>query len=209
MRTDTAHELTSNAASVAANLVEATRNLNEALERLSASLPKGMADRGQFDIAVRSHFAPLPDSDLVARELRRDPFVLVASPDYLVAKGAPATPEELADHDGLLSRPDATVWRLQGPDGQTVEVEPRPRFIADESTGLLEAAKAGLGIAVLPTYARAVAPASVVARPLAEPSIARDIVMIRPSGRSVSPGLSAFETLLRRFVRQLAPSEES
>jgi DNA-binding transcriptional LysR family regulator len=103
-----------------------------------------------FDIAVRSHFAPLPDSDLVARELRRDPFVLVASPDYLAAKGAPATPEALIGHDGLLARPDATVWRLHGPDGQKIEVEPRPRFFADESTALLAAAKAGLGITVLP-----------------------------------------------------------
>lgn len=103
-----------------------------------------------FDIAIRSHFAPMPDSDLVARELRREPFVLVASPDYLATHGAPATPEALASHDGLLSRPDATVWFLHGPDGRTVEVAPRPRFIADESTALIEAAKAGLGIAALP-----------------------------------------------------------
>jgi DNA-binding transcriptional LysR family regulator len=103
-----------------------------------------------FDIAVRSHFLPLPDSDLVARELRHDPFVLVASPGYLAARGTPATPEALADHDGLLARPEDKAWRLQGPDGQKVEVTPRPRFLADESTALLEAAKAGLGIAVLP-----------------------------------------------------------
>jgi DNA-binding transcriptional LysR family regulator len=109
-----------------------------------------------FDIAIRSHFAPLPDSDLVARELRRDPFVLVASPDYLATNGTPTTPEALAGHDGLLSRPDATVWSLHGPDRQKVEVAPRPRFIADESTALIEAAKAGLGIAVLPrTFAAA------------------------------------------------------
>jgi DNA-binding transcriptional LysR family regulator len=65
----------------------------------------------------------------------------------------------------------------------------------------------GLGIAVLPTYARAVAPASVLVRPLTEPSISRDIVVIRLGGRAASPALSAFEGLLRRFVRQLAPSE--
>ena len=48
---------------------------------------------------------------------------------------------------------------------------------------------------------------TVIVRPLTEPSIARDIVMIRLGGRAASPALAAFETLLRRFVRQLAPSE--
>ena len=69
-------------------------------------------------------------------------------------------------------------------------------------------AVAGLGIAVLATYLRAVAPASMLlVRSLTERSITRDIAMIRPGGRSASPALSAFEALLRRFVRQLAPSE--
>jgi DNA-binding transcriptional LysR family regulator len=65
--------------------------------------------------------------------------------------------------------------------------------------------EAGLGVAVLPTYARAVAGGAILARPLVEPPIVRDIVMIRPAGRSMSPALSAFEALLRRNVRRHIP----
>jgi DNA-binding transcriptional LysR family regulator len=146
---------------ITASVPSAQMELASRLPALAARFPKlqlqlHVTDRfvdllqEGFDIALRSHFAPLPDSDLVARELRRDPFVLVASPGYLAAKGTPAVPEAVAEHDGLLGRPGDTAWRLHGPGSRQVMVAPRPRFLADESTALLEAAKAGLGITVLP-----------------------------------------------------------
>ena len=104
-----------------------------------------------FDIAVRSHFAPLPDSALVQRRLAREPIVLVAAPDYLRQRGTPQWPQDLAAHDGLLTAPAATTWRLrQNDEDEAVEATPRPRFVADESVVLLKAAGAGLGIACLP-----------------------------------------------------------
>ena len=42
-----------------------------------------------FDIAVRSHFAPLPDSDLVQRRMAVERITLVAAPDYLARRGVP------------------------------------------------------------------------------------------------------------------------
>lgn len=103
-----------------------------------------------FDIAVRSHRSPLPDSDLVQRRLRVQPIVLVAAPAYLAARGAPASPQDLADHDGLLATEIASTWRLHGDDGQEIAVTPRFRMAADESMMLLGAALASLGIAPLP-----------------------------------------------------------
>jgi len=104
-----------------------------------------------FDIAVRSHFAPLPDSSLVQRRLTRERIVLVAAPAYLRQRGAPRWPQDLAVHDGLLTAPAATTWHLrQGEAGEAVEVTPRVRMVADESVVLLQAASAGLGITCLP-----------------------------------------------------------
>ncbi|QQE09315.1 LysR family transcriptional regulator [Cupriavidus sp. ISTL7] len=103
-----------------------------------------------YDLAIRSHFAPLPDSELVQRLLSTEPIILVASPRYLAAAAdPPSTPEALAGHDGLLTRPMATSWRLKR-DDHTLTVTPRPRMTANESTALLAAATAGLGIACLP-----------------------------------------------------------
>ena len=103
-----------------------------------------------FDIAIRSHFGPLPDSDLVQRQIRTDPIILVASPDYLTRRGVPRSPEDLAAHDGLIVNPFAKVWQLSAADGQTAAVAPIPRLFADESIALLKSAEAGLGIAPLP-----------------------------------------------------------
>jgi len=102
-----------------------------------------------YDLAIRSHFAPLPDSELVQRLLSTEPIILVAAPRYLVAADPLETPEALARHDGLLTRPLATSWRLSR-DGETVTATPRPRMTANESTALLSAVAAGLGIACLP-----------------------------------------------------------
>lgn len=103
-----------------------------------------------YDIAVRSHFAPLPDSGLVQRLLAVERIILVASPGYLQAHGAPRAPAQLAGHAGLLTRPDASTWRLQKKSSQDVLVAPRARLVADEGVLLLQAAAAGLGIAPLP-----------------------------------------------------------
>ena len=103
-----------------------------------------------FDIAVRSHFAPLPDSALVQRRISVEPIFLVAAPAYLDAHGAPDRPEELNDREALLTGPSATTWRLRSDEGAEVEVAPKPRMTADESAVLLKACMAGLGITCLP-----------------------------------------------------------
>lgn len=103
-----------------------------------------------FDIAVRSHFAPLPDSDLIRRRISTEAIILVAAPDYVTRCGAPGQVADLAAHDGLLVHGDATAWHLRGADGVTSAVSPRPRLIADESMVLMRAAASGLGIACLP-----------------------------------------------------------
>lgn len=102
-----------------------------------------------YDVAVRSHFAPLPDSDLVQRVLAIEDIILVASPGYLRKQGSPRTPVQLAGHAGLLPRPDGGTWHLRKADAE-VAVSPGPRLVADESVTLLHAAAAGLGIAPLP-----------------------------------------------------------
>lgn len=106
--------------------------------------------RDGFDIAVRSHFAPLPDSGLVAREASREALRLAAAPAYLDAHGVPRAPDDLAAHHGLMVQPDGSGWRLADLDDQPATARPQVRLVADESSVLLGAARAGLGIAALP-----------------------------------------------------------
>ena len=103
-----------------------------------------------FDIAVRSQFAPLPDSGLVQRKLTEEAVWLVAAPSLLKATGTPRKPVDLLKHSGLLTSPEALSWRLRRDDGATETVTVPPRMVADESVALLQAATAGLGITCLP-----------------------------------------------------------
>lgn len=103
-----------------------------------------------FDIAVRSHFQPLPDSDLVQRTVLTEPMILVAAPGYLRDKLALLQPEDLAHHDGLLTGPGKSVWQLHRQNGGHCEVSPIPRMVANESQVLINAAMAGLGVTCLP-----------------------------------------------------------
>ncbi|CAM4043401.1 LysR substrate-binding domain-containing protein [Bordetella muralis] len=103
-----------------------------------------------FDIAIRSHFAALPDSDLVQRRMSEEPITLVAAPSYIAQRGEPPTPEALSDHDGLMTSATMKLWRLGDTSGRIVEVAPRPQLYADESVSLIKAAEMGLGIVCLP-----------------------------------------------------------
>lgn len=112
-----------------------------------------------FDIVLRDHFAKLPDSGLVQRQVCVDPVCLVASPAYLNEFGTPQRPQDLAAHHGLLTATSATSWSLipinknihqNTAANEAVKVSPIPRFTANDTTTLISAVNQGLGITCLP-----------------------------------------------------------
>lgn len=104
-----------------------------------------------YDIALRTHSAPLPDSDLVQRRLSTEHFLLVASPSYLGDRDV-NSPGQLDGLDGIFSRQDERAWTLSGPDGAVRTVALVPRYVSNEGAAILSAAVAGLGIGALPTF---------------------------------------------------------
>jgi DNA-binding transcriptional LysR family regulator len=102
-----------------------------------------------YDLAV--HIGSLPDSTLITRKLVNVRWAVVANPSYLDAKGRPTTPSELARHDAMLYTLDAGNWRFKASDGWE-HVRPNSRFRTDNGQMLLTAARAGLGIVVLPMF---------------------------------------------------------
>lgn len=100
-----------------------------------------------FDAAVR--LGTLADSTLIARRIAPMRAVAVASPAYVARRGAPRTPEALADHDTIPH--GETPW-LFTRNGRTVTVRPRGRFKADAGEAELAAVVAGLGVSVMPMF---------------------------------------------------------
>lgn len=104
-----------------------------------------------IDVAVR--FGAIADPSLVARRLWSTRSIAVASPKYLKAHGTPRRAEELEAHDCIVGFAGETVparaWPLRG--GGTIPVRVR---LACSDLGLrVDAARRGLGIALLPERA--------------------------------------------------------
>ena len=104
-----------------------------------------------FDIAIRSHQQPLPDSALVQRRLAMHDFLVVAAPAYVETHGRPERPEDLIRHAAIVAHAAETSWRMQASDGREAIAPVKPVMAADEPFVLLKAAAAGIGITVLPT----------------------------------------------------------
>ncbi|HEY1926876.1 MAG TPA: LysR family transcriptional regulator [Caulobacteraceae bacterium] len=125
--------------------------------RLDLSLTEATVDLIDSGLDVAIRIGALPDSSLVARRLAAHRRLLVASPAYLHRHGAPREPEGLADHHCLLFaiqwRDDAWFHRPQNPaDAEASPVKIHGEVRADDSDVLLQAARDGLGIGLLPTW---------------------------------------------------------
>jgi DNA-binding transcriptional LysR family regulator len=108
-----------------------------------------------YDIAIRAHTDPLPDSNLVQRTLTPAPWFLFAGSAYLDANGTPRTPQDLRSHPSLFMMRTgvAPVWRLRrSSSAKAVIVALTPRLMSDDMIGLKQAAIAGLGLIALPGY---------------------------------------------------------
>jgi DNA-binding transcriptional LysR family regulator len=109
-----------------------------------------------FDVAIRAHSDPLPDSNLVQRTLAPAPWFLFAGADYLKKNGEPDKPQDLRDHPSLFMMRTGVdpVWRLRHVrQAKNEAVVPlTPRLLSDDMVGLQQAAIKGLGIVALPGY---------------------------------------------------------
>jgi DNA-binding transcriptional LysR family regulator len=138
-------------------------HLGPALAEFSRDYPAVMLDvrlddrfvnlvEDSIDVAVR--IGVLTDSSLVARKLAITRAVACASPAYLAEHGEPETPEDLASHDCLIYSYLSTsnVWRFAAPDGREIPVAVAGKVRINNGIVLAEAALAGRGILVTPTF---------------------------------------------------------
>jgi DNA-binding transcriptional LysR family regulator len=107
-----------------------------------------------FDLAIRAHSDPLPDSALIARRITWVPRYLVASPRYLEDHPVQDRPQDLSGHASLMFRGlMERTWLLHKDNGERTTVPASPRLLSDDLRTLKSAAEAGLGIAALPAFA--------------------------------------------------------
>lgn len=102
-----------------------------------------------YDAVVRH--GPIRDNRLVVKRLASSRRVLVASPGYLHKSGTPRSAADLEAHEAILYSNRDTDWRFAKPGGDTV-IRPRKWLRVNNGLVMRDAAIAGLGIALLPTF---------------------------------------------------------
>jgi DNA-binding transcriptional LysR family regulator len=109
-----------------------------------------------YDVAIRAHSDPLPNSTLVQRTLAPAPWFLFAGAAYLDTAGPLEAPRDLAKHPSLFMMRTGVKprWRLRRSTGrgEEVVVPLTPRLLIDDMLSLKQAAGAGIGVVALPGY---------------------------------------------------------
>nr|WP_283101539.1 LysR family transcriptional regulator [Halomonas populi] len=120
------------------------------------------------DLAIR--MGPLPPSSLVSRPLCKVVYGLYAAPEYLARVNRPLHPQDIREHDSIFygNYDLGAHWRFSL-NGQPLDVEPQSRLVINNLLGVVEAAKAGFGLAYLPTFAARQAVAEGLLLPLLQP----------------------------------------
>jgi DNA-binding transcriptional LysR family regulator len=144
-------------------------------------------------------------------------YTLCASPRYLARRGRPKHPEALSEHDALrfpVSGVGAS-WHFRKGRGRVLSVPVSSKLVAANGVALRQAAVAGMGIALLPSWN--------VAEAVAEGALVRllpewtgtvsdfDVAawVLYPSRRQVPAKVQAFIDWLKGEFQHGAPSERS
>jgi DNA-binding transcriptional LysR family regulator len=179
--------------------------------RIELDLSDRLAPLAQegYDLAIRHTHAP-PETH-VAWTLCSTHSVLVASRAYLRRRGVPQRPADLAAHDCLhyLRAGDAPAWQLvpkAGPPSAKLTVPVAGPFAANNSEALRDAARGGLGIALLPDFtAQAALDAGRLVRVLPDwvptGSFGEHLYAIRPFSPYVPRAVKALVAYLRASLR--------
>lgn len=104
--------------------------------------------QGDADMALRS--GDTEDNALIGRKVGDSLWAVYASPKYIARRGQPGSVQDLAQHDWVgfdetMAQHRASIWLRQ--------VAPAAHVVArnDSVLGLVYSAKAGMGLAALPT----------------------------------------------------------
>jgi DNA-binding transcriptional LysR family regulator len=111
--------------------------------------------RGEADLAVRA--APTAQAELVCRKVADAVWSLFASADSVARRGAPSVPTDLAGHEvigfsGAIAETPGARWLAEHSSGAHVAIR------CHSLVAIVNAAAAGIGLAMAPCFLAAAAP---------------------------------------------------
>lgn len=105
-----------------------------------------------IDLAIR--MGPMADSSLGARYLGTNPWLMVAAASYLKRRGTPRSAADLPAHACVIysSVQGDDRWSLTTATGEKLSVPVKGPLRSNNLSAVLAAARAGMGLAILPWY---------------------------------------------------------
>jgi DNA-binding transcriptional LysR family regulator len=156
---------------------------------------------GQADIGVGT-FA-MDEEGLSRTRLTKDTLTLFCERSHSIASMAQVRWRDLKRLPLITLTRESGIRALveSGYESANLTID-RPAYEVSQITTALALVEAGLGISILPTYALVSCKnRSIVARPLSQPTITREVVAVTRSGRSLPPAGSDFIQLLQRTAK--------
>lgn len=170
-------------------------------EQIVEAVRSGKADCGL------GTFSPAEDG-IERTPLIRDSLMLFCGHASVFGDATSVGWRELANQPLITLTRDSGIRLLVEVGFEAAEIPLKPAYEVTQITTAIALVEAGLGVSVLPTYALAAARhRKVTGKLLTDPGISREVVLIHATGRSVSPAVSAFSTVVRRYAQQLAPRD--
>jgi DNA-binding transcriptional LysR family regulator len=133
--------------------------LGEFLSRYPRVVPDWHFDNRQVDIVGEGFDAAIGGgfpmaAGVVARELGPVHIVAVASPGYMAGRTAPSVPQDLAGFECIMRRSTPTgrvrPWTLGSRRAAEQTLQCQPRIILSDPEAVAQAARQGLGVALVP-----------------------------------------------------------
>lgn len=150
------------------------------------------------DLGVLSY--PEPNRRLAVIPLRDEPMVFVCPPAHRLARRRAVTPADLEGEPFVALDPDLRIRRAidRALNQQGITINVVMEF--DNIETIKQAIVLGAGVSILPepTVGREVANRSLVALPLAIPSLARPVGIIHRRNARFTPAVARFIDLLRQ-----------
>ncbi|MEV8518573.1 LysR substrate-binding domain-containing protein [Dyella marensis] len=158
------------------------------------------------DLAIRVRAKLDTDATLVMRTFGQSRVLIVASPKLMEQTGRPKLPSDLSTIPALAmnEHEGAHSWELLGADNERVVVDIQPRLICGDFSVLLESARRGIGVTLLPEFVCAPAITNGDLEVLLPDWSVPEGTMhfVYPSRRGLLPGVRAFVDFLAERLPQ-------
>jgi DNA-binding transcriptional LysR family regulator len=161
----------------------------------------------ELDLAFLSVTERVESHELALHQLISEELMVLLPREHALAGRSRVRMAELAHEDFISFRQGARLRELLFAAGRDAQFEPRVTLESNEAQRIRALVSRGLGVAILPRSDATVPDADIVAAPIVEPVLRRDITLAWRAGRRQSPATAAFLELALEMYGELGRDE--